>query len=261
MSNLKTSREGGFTLVELMVAMTIGLLLTVAIASLFVQSRRTYATTDDVSRMQENIRYAYYILNRTLHHAGYKSSPNTRTEDVFPAISPLVSGANGGTQDTLVVRYEGSGILGGAADGTIVDCLGAPVTAGQISVNTFSVSPGANGRNALFCSAGGVAATELVPDVESFQVLYGFDEDQDLVADHFDIFQPTKTMANVRAVRIAMLFSTATARVGEAALDKDSGGADVARVYKLNEASVTDPGDRRIRRPVVFTINLRNRAP
>src|ERR1043165_7328718 len=53
------TRNQGFTLLELMIAMAIGLLLTLIIGTLFVQSRRTYLTTDDVSRMQENMRFAY----------------------------------------------------------------------------------------------------------------------------------------------------------------------------------------------------------
>ncbi|MGH8600898.1 MAG: PilW family protein, partial [Burkholderiales bacterium] len=38
-------RHAGFTLVELMVAMTIGLLLMALIATLFLTNSRTYATT------------------------------------------------------------------------------------------------------------------------------------------------------------------------------------------------------------------------
>ena len=84
-------RERGFTLVEIMVSLTIGLLLTVAIASLFVNSRRTYATTEDLSRMQENIRYTYQELTRAMHLAGYKSSPNVSSESGGPPVSAAPS--------------------------------------------------------------------------------------------------------------------------------------------------------------------------
>ncbi|HYC48332.1 MAG TPA: PilW family protein [Burkholderiales bacterium] len=248
--------ERGFTLVEIMVSLTIGLLLTIAVASLFVNSRRTYATTDDLSRMQENIRYAYHVLNRTIHHAGYKSSPNTFTEDIFTAAAPLISAVDAGAKstlpDTLTVRFEGNGGVTGSADNTIVDCVGNPVAAAGMVVNTFSIANGANGRPALHCSVNGGAPQELVADVENFQIAFGQDEDFDLVADRFVPFSGAITPLNVRAVRIAMLFSSPNASVN---------AAPDTKTYDLNEVTIPAANDTRIRRAVTMTISLRNRAP
>ena len=52
-----------------------------------------------------------------------------------------------------------------------------------MSVNTFSIQAGKNGANALFCSADGGPAAEIVPDVDNMQVLYGVDTDANLVID------------------------------------------------------------------------------
>src|SRR5437868_2366793 len=70
-------RRVGFTLIELMIAVTIGLLLTAVVAKLFVGSSATYQTTDEISRMQENIRFAFQLMSRTVHQAAYRSSPNS----------------------------------------------------------------------------------------------------------------------------------------------------------------------------------------
>ncbi|MGZ5145108.1 MAG: PilW family protein, partial [Burkholderiales bacterium] len=61
-----SQNDRGFTLIELMVAMTIGLMLTLVVANLFLGSRATFQTTDETSRMQENIRYAYQLLTRSI---------------------------------------------------------------------------------------------------------------------------------------------------------------------------------------------------
>jgi type IV pilus assembly protein PilW len=78
-----TSREAGFSLVELMVAVTIGLILLAAISSLFVSSKRSYNTQDSLARLQENARFAMHFLTRDIRTAGYtvckRDNENTRT--------------------------------------------------------------------------------------------------------------------------------------------------------------------------------------
>ena len=56
--NTHTNKQGGFTLVELMVGAVIGLFLIGGAISILVTSRQTYATVDDLSRIQENARFA-----------------------------------------------------------------------------------------------------------------------------------------------------------------------------------------------------------
>jgi type IV pilus assembly protein PilW len=139
----------------------------------------------------------------------------------------------------------------------VVDCLGVKIDAGMMAENTFSIAVGANGRNALFCHNGvGVPGpgVELVPDVDNMQVLFGEDTDGDLVANHY--LPPDATTADkVVSVRIALVFQTptATSKVVPVAASYDMfGDSSVVLNY---------PADRRIRRLVTNTINLRNRTP
>jgi type IV pilus assembly protein PilW len=250
----------GLTIVELLVAVTISLLLIVVIAQLFLGSRQTFATTDDVSRMQENIRFTQQLLIRTIHLAGYKSQPNSITGTVFAAPNPALAAVDGaGTNsDTLTIRYQGAGTgpTGAGADGSVVDCLGMRVNAGVMAINTYSIQPGSNGRNALFCSnlPDMSGARELVPDVENMQVRFGEDTDGDLTTNHYVGLPGVTNMANVLSVRVALLFSTPSA--GSKTV------ADPVKTYDLNGVVLGPyPLDRRIRRPVTITINLRNRTP
>jgi len=60
----------GFSLVELMVAITLGLLLTAGMVQLFSSSKITFQTNDGLARVQENGRFALELLKRELRTAG-----------------------------------------------------------------------------------------------------------------------------------------------------------------------------------------------
>jgi type IV pilus assembly protein PilW len=262
----------GVTLVELLISVTIGLALVIVIAQLFLGSRQTFATTDDVSRMQENIRYAQQLLIRTVHQAGFKSRPNSVTNTVFPdppSIGAALDGTEGGgnVSDTLTVRYHGAGDGTGTPDGTTLDCLGNRRDGGVLVSNTFAVRPTARldssgvPINGLHCSVDdGLTWVEIVPDVVNMQVVYGQDSDAvpDLTINRYVVRTsiPDNLMANVMTVRIALLFQTPNDNVKTL--------PDAAATYDLNGvngASLTNFADRRIRRVVTTTINLRNRTP
>lgn len=64
-------KQRGLTLVELMIAMTIGLLLLGGITSIMISSRQTYRVNEALSRMQDNARFAFQVLSRDIRMAGY----------------------------------------------------------------------------------------------------------------------------------------------------------------------------------------------
>jgi type IV pilus assembly protein PilW len=65
------ARERGITLVELMIALLLGLMLTGGIIQVFLANRTTYAFTDGLSRIQENARFALDHIARSARMAGY----------------------------------------------------------------------------------------------------------------------------------------------------------------------------------------------
>jgi type IV pilus assembly protein PilW len=62
----------GFSLVELMVAMAISLLLLMGVVALFVSSRASYETTERLSRVQENGRFALDQMTNDVRAAGFQ---------------------------------------------------------------------------------------------------------------------------------------------------------------------------------------------
>ncbi len=65
------SRSGGFSLVELMLALALGLVVVTGIVQLFVGNSQTYRVLNGQARMQENARFAMEFISRAARSAGY----------------------------------------------------------------------------------------------------------------------------------------------------------------------------------------------
>ena len=77
---MASERQRGFSLVELMVAMTIGLIVLAGVAYLYVESRQSFRSMDNLSRMQESARYALEIVSRDIRMAGYRGCASSSGE-------------------------------------------------------------------------------------------------------------------------------------------------------------------------------------
>jgi type IV pilus assembly protein PilW len=197
--------EHGFTLVELMVSMTIGLFV-VGVASVMLLSAKSgYVSQSDSAQILDTGRHAIEILTRTVRQASYLSWDSSETvttiETEGAAVfgmdakslkartdgisSPVARSING--SDVLAVRFGGSG-PGSNGDGATVNCAGFGVGTGsaknqdQRGWSVFYVAEDAAGEPELYCKYPGEegwAAQAIARGVESFQVLYGLDMDGD----------------------------------------------------------------------------------
>jgi type IV pilus assembly protein PilW len=70
-------RMTGFTLVELMVAMVLGLIVLAAVAQIFATSRGTYHLEEGMARVQESGRFAMEFLAQDIRMAGYAGCNST----------------------------------------------------------------------------------------------------------------------------------------------------------------------------------------
>jgi len=64
-------RAQGFSLIELMLALALGIVVTAGIVTLFVGNNQTYTLLNGQSRMQENARFAVDFISRSARAAGY----------------------------------------------------------------------------------------------------------------------------------------------------------------------------------------------
>lgn len=209
-------RQSGFSLIELMIAITISLLLTAAVALLYTSSRSSARNQSDLARVQETGRNALYILTRSIRQAGYLSDPTNwvNRSAIFPDGSRPVQGVDGAStvpptpNDTLTVTYQGSGSAG--VNERIFSCWGDPVhlptAIAPFQRDVFSIKTVANQEPILVCNDS-TGEHELVTGVESMQILYGEDTDnpRDMTANRYVIASSVGDWLHVVSVRISIL--------------------------------------------------------
>lgn len=78
----------GVTLVELMIAMVLGLVVAGAAIGVFLATRQTYAATESMGRLQENARVAFELMGRDLREAGSDSCGTDLADAVNVIRSP-----------------------------------------------------------------------------------------------------------------------------------------------------------------------------
>jgi type IV pilus assembly protein PilW len=112
--------EDGFSLIELMVAITLGLLLSIGIVTLFGATSKTNKVQESLARLQENGRYAVTRITDDLRMAGGQYCGNAASQgwtasandgSMYPGMSILVnaSGASNGANGALP---DSGGLLG-----------------------------------------------------------------------------------------------------------------------------------------------------
>lgn len=114
----------GFNLIELMVAITLGFIVVGAVGYLFLGSRQSFRTTDNLSRMQENARYALETMARDVRMAGYIGCGNLQSMAVNTIANPPVPDLSSGS----AITGEESGIAIPNYRGTITRVAGDAVT-------------------------------------------------------------------------------------------------------------------------------------
>jgi type IV pilus assembly protein PilW len=78
-----TKRQRGFTLIELMIAMVLGLVVMSGVVTLFAQSQRSFKVDRNVAGMQSEARFALEEIARDLRMAGFVSEP-LNPASIFP---------------------------------------------------------------------------------------------------------------------------------------------------------------------------------
>lgn len=64
-------RQGGLSLIELMIALLVGLLLLGGLSQIYLSSKQSYNAQEQLARMQEGGRFAMDLITRDLRRAGY----------------------------------------------------------------------------------------------------------------------------------------------------------------------------------------------
>ncbi|MGH8540913.1 MAG: prepilin-type N-terminal cleavage/methylation domain-containing protein [Stenotrophobium sp.] len=95
-SGMKTriADEGGFTLVELMIALVLGLMIIAGVIGVFLSNKQTYSTNNALGQVQDNARVAFELMARDIRQAGL-----TGCGDLNRVANVLNDGPNNGGTD------------------------------------------------------------------------------------------------------------------------------------------------------------------
>lgn len=137
-----SGRQAGLSIIELLIGMALGLLLTGGIIQLFVGTKATYATQQSLSRVQEAGRFAVEFLKADIRMAGFSSTcaegmpnPVVHLRDTGPNFDPniyLQDGVFGweysgtGPGDTFAMPATLSTESGGNWENTLTPLLTTP---------------------------------------------------------------------------------------------------------------------------------------
>ncbi len=255
--NSPVHAQAGLTLVELMVSITLGLLVLLAIGSVYIGSRQTYRTQEDNARIQESGRYALEVIGRSVRQAGadteMTANPVAITLDcVAPVCTAIDNNGVAAATDTIRTQsYAGREELNGGVWITR-DCTGGAVASGTLVSNIFAL----NGTD-LRCT-GGVGGTQtLVSDVEDLQAIYGIDTNGDQSADRY-VATPAD-WAQVVTARVCVQVRSANNGITTAAQRFLNCAGAMGTVTGAAAFTTAGAGDLRLHRSFVATFNLRNR--
>jgi type IV pilus assembly protein PilW len=177
-------QAAGFGLIEIMVALVLGLVITLGILQIFVSSKGTYVTQNASARMQEDARFVLSKLMQEIRMTGMYGCLTLDNPVVAPAIpkpadllTPILWD---NASKTLTLVTSDVGTTGGAPDWTIVsNCktsarlfIGARAVDGQTSFPLRKLIYKLNGTDLTVQTANGQPAV-LISNVARFDVAFG----------------------------------------------------------------------------------------
>ncbi len=263
---IPSSRQHGLTLIELMIAIVIGIFISLMVVQYLVTSSRMFQRQGVDANIEQNASFAISYLSKYIRQAGSRDGHGTEVPFFIGdcrTLAPCTSEADGaGGTDSLSDRIAVQMFVGAGGQ----DCAGNPAN-GQIA-NVFYIDqePGSPNTNSLFCRGYDVAAdnwlgTEglaIIDGVDHMQVIYGVADNTEqiysyLSADNVPAVGGSAEQGwdQVRAVKVALLVSDGYDSTTE---DLDS------RSYPLFDVTA-NKNDRVARRVFSTAITINSKIP
>jgi type IV pilus assembly protein PilW len=238
----KLSNQSGFSLIELMIAMTLGLTLMAGATQIMTSTRQSFRFNEGMTVIQENGRYAINLMERNIRLTGYPAENSNKLSSAFSFDTANIADAL--PFDSLSVQYEA--IPADVCTGTATPTgIAAPTAA--VRNHRFDVT-----ANSLRCGG-----NPLVDGIDAMQIQYGIDTDADSIPNLFvnatdviaGITNPgTPDWNNVISIRVAILVNSI-----------NQIQAATNRTYVVLDRAIPF-NDGLARRVFTTTIPLRNRA-
>lgn len=256
---MRTGRSSitGFTLIEVLISVVIGLLVISVASSFYSRTVRENQKNIDSAMLQETAFFTSHRISQYLRQAGYKGIeqamiggrllPVRDKYDVFPPVDDDWQQGQYIRADaaSVSIRFNGSSNAAGVADGTMIDCNGVPAAAGDIQRISIRLVNGS-----LVCRPGQVSligGDDDSPTVEQLKITLGVDDTNDGSVDRY-VSSEAATFADMTATsEIFMRLLLVSPKELDA----------MGRKYSFNDIEYTYT-DNRYRREVLVRIAMRN---
>jgi type IV pilus assembly protein PilW len=215
--------QRGFTLIEILIALLVGLFLLGALLTVVQTNRRVFGEQNQMAQLQDNERMALTMLTDVIQSAGYYPSyPLQSTSAALNTAAPFASGQSisgsniGAYGDQIQVRY-----MTASGDG-ILNCSGLSNTSGnnQLYVNSFQVTNGqlqctltnitTNTTTPPYTLVGGIPGTGL--DIVRMAILYGVKANAAALGNSVDTYMTAAQLTpalwnNIISVQVTLTFT------------------------------------------------------
>lgn len=272
-------KQQGLSLVELMVALALGMVLMAGFVQIFMSVRSTYAINEASSRMQENGRFALEFISQHARMAGYLDPKHNLDDRPLPILHTQSTGCtlldycslnrgvvsepenNQETGDRVALQYQPP-----VLDGSRLDCVGNSIDDDDtLAINVFTTRF-KGGNSSLVCRSmhkkidgsgtpSSTLYTELVDGIDAVHFQYGLADDSNEPGRHSVVRYVTANQLTdkvdwerVIALRIAILANSVN----------PVSPAPPERNYYLLDAGPYSFDDGKMRQVFTTTVYLRN---
>ncbi len=246
----RTDRQSGFSLVELMVAMALGVVLMLGVVDIFSSVRASTQLEQNLSRMQESGRFLMNFMLEELQEAGYAGPPGQELtlDPITKPTNGITSDGGGQAADTIEVNYASDYNCSGTYQ--VVYALKTVSFSWSADVDpTGDVSPGITWT----CTYNGVVEVNnqaLADGVETFQVLYGEDTDADSAPNQFVDAATVANWENVVSLEVGIIVQSPDVNMALT--------TSTPEPVSLMGQDFDPSAEQRLQKPFMTTIALRN---
>lgn len=164
MKNARRAQRG-VSLVEVMITLAIGLIVSIAAVAMVISNRNAYRSTEALSRIQESTRVAFEIMSRDLRAAGVNScSGGTRVLNLLAdPTTRWWSDWTGGLRGIDDEGVSGAAAVGTGAGQRLADTDVIEIMHGGTSALTVSVHNSSDGESTIEGAEAGTEDDVAVP--------------------------------------------------------------------------------------------------
>jgi len=171
--------EGGFTLIEMMISITIMVIIVAGVLLSFLGQRSTNLNQENVAEVQGNLRAGMALMKRDVRNAGF----------LTPDVNSITAGNNNGLNATDQITVSSTGL---GEDWIYYGIMAV----GGVPTLIRSTDQARNAPNDI----------EVIPNVEDMQLAYAWDANGNNQIDAAEwVNDPTGNVQNVEVVRMSLI--------------------------------------------------------